>query len=132
PLISIPKYIQSLTGITDDMVSLAPPFSQIASEVFGYLKDAIFVAHNVNFDYSFLKFQLAACGFDLQTKKLCTVRLSRKIFPGLPGYSLGKICRELEIAVSNRHRAGGDADATLVLFQKILERDTQGYVNAML
>jgi DNA polymerase-3 subunit epsilon len=132
PLISIPKYIQSLTGITNDMVSSAPPFEHIASDVYDWLKDAIFVAHNVNFDYSFLKYQLAACGFDLQARKLCTVRLSRKVFPGLPGYSLGKICRELEISVTNRHRAGGDADATLVLFQKILERDTQGYVNAML
>jgi DNA polymerase III subunit epsilon len=132
PLISIPKYIQSLTGITDDMVSSAPPFSQIASEVFGYLKEAIFVAHNVNFDYSFLKFQLAACGFELQSKKLCTVRLSRKIFPGLPGYSLGKICRELGISISNRHRAGGDADATVQLFEKILQGDTQGHLKTML
>lgn len=132
PLISIPKYIQSLTGITNDMVSSAPPFAQIAPQVYDYLKDAIFVAHNVNFDYSFLKFQLAACGFDLQCKKLCTVRLSRKIFPGLRGYSLGKICLELGISISNRHRAGGDADATVQLFEKILQGDTQGYLPAML
>src|SRR6266699_583047 len=87
PLMSIPKYIQALTGITDKMISGAPTFQEIASDVYAYLEEAVFVAHNVNFDYSFLKHQLSACGFNLNCKKLCTVRLSRKVFPGLRSYS---------------------------------------------
>src|ERR1700744_1657840 len=115
PGISIPRYVQALTGITDEMVAGAPSFEELAPTVFEWLKDAVFVAHNVNFDYSFILHQLQACGYALNTKKLCTVRLSRKAFPGAPGYSLGKICQHLGIAVSNRHRAGGDADATVLL-----------------
>ena len=90
------------------------------------------MAHHVNFDYSFIKHQLECCGYELDTKKLCTVRLSRKVFPGLTGYSLGKLCRELEIPIENRHRAGGDADATVILFEKILKNDSQGAVRQML
>jgi DNA polymerase III subunit epsilon len=132
PLSPIPRYVQSLTGITEEMVAGAPVFSDIAPAIFDLLKDAVFVAHNVNFDYSFVKEHLLACGLDLNVKKLCTIRLSRKVFPGLPGYSLGNICRELGIDVSNRHRAGGDADATVKLFDRILQQDTAGHVQSML
>jgi DNA polymerase-3 subunit epsilon len=132
PVAPIPHYIQVLTGINQDMLKDAPVFSEVASRVYEMLKDAIFVAHHVNFDYSFVKHQLETCGYDLDTNKLCTVRLSRKVFPGLQGYSLGKLCRELEIPILNRHRAGGDADATVILFEKILCRDTQGAVQHML
>jgi DNA polymerase-3 subunit epsilon len=132
PLASIPRYVQVLTGINPDMLKDAPVFAEVASRVYEMLKDAIFVAHHVNFDYSFVKHQLETCGIDLDSKKLCTVRLSRKVFPGLPGYSLGKLCRELEIPIQNRHRAGGDADATVILFEKILSQDTQGAVKQML
>lgn len=132
PLQTIPRYIQALTGITDDMVSGAPTFEEIAPNIHELLKDAVFIAHNVNFDYSFVKHQLASCGFDLHAKKLCTVRLSRKVFPGYPSYSLGNICRELGISNTMRHRAGGDADATTTLFEKILLNDNQGHVQAML
>ena len=132
PLIPIPVYVQSLIGISDSMVADAPVFDEVAKEIYELLKDAIFVAHNVNFDYSFLKHQLKSAGFELNDKKLCTVRLSRKVFPGLPSYSLGNLCRSLNINISNRHRAGGDADATVQLFQMILEHDTQGHVMLML
>jgi DNA polymerase-3 subunit epsilon len=132
PLLTIPRYVQSLTGITDEMVSTAPVFEKIAPAVYELLKDAIFVAHNVNFDYSFLKYQLKASGFELNTKKLCTVRLGRKVFPGFPSYSLGNLCRELGIDISNRHRAGGDVDATVELLRLILQKDTQGHVQLML
>ena len=97
PLVPIPPYIQALTGIHPGMLKDAPVFSDVAAHVHGLLKDAIFVAHHVNFDYSFIKYQLECCGFELDTKKLCTVRLSRKVFPGLSGYSLGKLCRDLDI-----------------------------------
>jgi DNA polymerase-3 subunit epsilon len=90
PAMPIPRYVQALTGISDEMVSDAPYFAEIAPFVHEWLQNAVFVAHNVNFDYSFLKHQLKACGYDLDSKKLCTVRLSRKAFPGAPGYSLGR------------------------------------------
>jgi DNA polymerase III subunit epsilon len=132
PLAAIPQYVQVLTGIHPDMLKDAPVFSDVAFRVFEMLKDAVFVAHHVNFDYSFIRHQLETCGFELDAKKLCTVRLSRKIFPGLPGYSLGKLCRDLDIPIQNRHRAGGDADATVILFEKILRKDTQGAIRQML
>ncbi|HVS95091.1 MAG TPA: exonuclease domain-containing protein [Puia sp.] len=132
PGMVIPRYVQALTGITNDMVADAPEFGLVAPTIHEWLKDAVFVAHNVNFDYSFLHHQLKSCGFELNCKKLCTVRLSRKAFPGAPGYSLGTICRWLGIDISNRHRAAGDADATALLFQKILETGGLEIIRGML
>jgi DNA polymerase-3 subunit epsilon len=129
---TIPRYIQVLTGITDGMVADAPSFGEIAPFIHEWLKDAVFVAHNVNFDYSFLKHQLKACGLDLGCKKLCTVRLSRKTFPGLPSYSLGNICQYLGISIPNRHRAGGDADATVRLFEQIIRAGGLEHMRGML
>lgn len=132
PGIPIPRYVQALTGINDEMVADAPPFEDIAPEVYEWLKDAVFIAHNVNFDYSFLKHQLEERGFTLNSKKLCTVRLSRKAFPGAPSYSLGNICSYLGINIDNRHRAGGDAQATVLLFEKILEAGGLELIRTML
>lgn len=132
PHVPIPYFIQRLTGINDEMVRNAPPFSEIAAHVNDLLNDKIFVAHNVNFDYSFVKHHLQACGYDLDTKKLCTVRLARKVIPGLNGYSLGKLTRQLNINHSNHHRAGGDALATADLLAMITERDTANVIGGML
>ncbi|MBO9154415.1 exonuclease domain-containing protein [Chitinophaga sp. GCM10012297] len=128
PGMPIPRYIQALTGITDEMVENAPPFESVAEEIYQLLGNNIFIAHNVNFDYSFLRHQLDMCGFKLQNKKLCTVRLSRKVFPGFPSYSLGNLCRQLKINIQNRHRATGDALATVQLFEMLLGADTQGAI----
>ena len=97
-----------MTGITDEMVASAPLFEEVAATVYDHLNDNIFIAHNVNFDYSFIKSHLGFYGYTLNTKKLCTVRLSRQVFPGLSSYSLGKLCQSLDIELTNRHRAGGD------------------------
>ena len=132
PGIPIPYYIASLTGITDSMVADAPPFEAIAPLLYDLLKSRIFVAHNVNFDYSFIKHHLADAGYDLQCKKLCTVRLGRKIFPGLRSYSLGNICRHFGIAINGRHRAGGDAEATTRLFALLLANDKEKVIAAAL
>jgi DNA polymerase III subunit epsilon len=132
PQIPIPEYIKSLTGISDEMVAGAPVFEELAPEIDKLLQDTIFVAHNVNFDYSFLKYHLKTSGFDLNCKKLCTVRLSRKIFPDFPSYSLGNLCRSLGIGINGRHRASGDAEATVQLFERILQQDTEGHVATML
>ncbi len=132
PGMPIPRYVQSLTGITDEMVASAPQFSEVAEEIFKHLEGRIFVAHNVNFDYSFLKQHLALAGFTFDASKLCTVRLSKKIFPGYQSYSLGNICRSLEIPLYSRHRAMGDAEATAKLFTRLVSADQQGHIHLML
>lgn len=124
----IPKYIQAFTGITNEMVEDAPPFEEIAERVFTILQGNIFVAHNVNFDYSFIKSHLDFYGYSFTAKKLCTVRLARQIFPGFPSYSLGNLCRSLGIELNDRHRASGDAAATVTLFKKLLESDEKGAI----
>jgi DNA polymerase-3 subunit epsilon len=128
PEMQIPAYIQAFTGISDEMVSNAPTFSEVAAQIYEVLKDQIFVAHNVNFDHSFIKHQLQECGYELNVKKLCTVRLSRKIVPGYKSYSLGNICSSLGIHLQNRHRAGGDALATVKLFEYLLAKDTENHI----
>lgn len=132
PGVPIPYYIASLTGISNEMVAEAPPFEAVAPVIHSLLQDKVFIAHNVNFDYSFLKHHLGQAGYDLQCKKLCTVRLGRKIFPGLPSYSLGNLCRHFSIPVYGRHRASGDAEATVKLFQLYLQHDAQQEVAASL
>jgi DNA polymerase-3 subunit epsilon len=132
PMLPIPVFIENLTGITDAMVSQAPTFGQIANEVYTLLQDKIFVAHNVNFDYSFIAHQLNQQGFKINSRKLCTVRLSRKVFEDLPSYSLGNLCRSLQINLNNRHRAMGDAEATTELFHRIIVADNGKQINAML
>lgn len=128
----IPRYITAMTGITDTMVANAPAFDEVAEKIFSILNDKIFIAHSVNFDYSFIKSHLKESGFDLNAKKLCTVRLSRKIFPGYPSYGLGKICDALNIAINDRHRAGGDTEATVKLFQLLLQNDKEGHIQKSL
>lgn len=128
----IPRYIQALTGIDDELVKNAPVFEEVAEEISGLLKDRVFVAHNVNFDYSFLRHYLSKCGYPLNSRKLCTVRMSRKIIPGLPSYSLGNLCRHLDISINGRHRAGGDAAATVSLFEYLLQHDEKGYITQYL
>lgn len=132
PYYTIPRYIEVLTGITNQMVEDAPDFMSIADELFDLLHDKIFVAHNVNFDYSFIKHYLSKCGHDLNCKKLCTIRLGRKILPGLPGYGLEKICNHLQIFIKDRHRAMGDAEATVILFHHLLKNDRDGHLDKML
>jgi DNA polymerase III subunit epsilon len=128
----IPHYIQAMTGITDQMVAKAPPFEMVAERIYSILHDKIFIAHNVNFDYSFIKAQLATCGFILNSKKLCTVRLSRKIFPGFASYSLGSLCHSLGIQINDRHRAGGDTEATVKVFTLLLENDKELFIQKSL
>ena len=132
PVYTIPKYVVALTGITNEMVEYERPFSSVAYELFELLNDKVFVAHNVNFDYSFVKYHLAQSGYDLNCKKLCTVRLGRKIIKESPGYGLGKICKHLGIKIEDRHRATGDALATVQLFHYLLKCDTNAHVQTML
>ena len=118
--------ISGLTGITNDMVRNAPKFYEIAKEVIEYTQDCIFVAHSVNFDFNVIKHELQELGAEYKRKKLCTIRLSRKLIPGQRSYSLGALCTSLGIDIKNRHRARGDAEATVTLFEKLLALDNTG------
>ncbi|HSI91826.1 MAG TPA: 3'-5' exonuclease, partial [Adhaeribacter sp.] len=98
----IPYFISNLTGITDEMVRDAPKFHEVAKEIVQFTEGKIFVAHNVRFDYSFVKKEFADLGYTYQRKTLCTVRLSRSLIPGLPSYSLGKLCKSIDIPLELR------------------------------
>ena len=119
PYEHIPPRIEALTGISNEMVENAPGFADVADEVEAILKDCVFVAHNVGFDYAFIRGHFEAMERSWQRPKLCTVRLSRKAFPGLPRYGLGAICDAKGIPHRDRHRAIGDAEATVALFHQI-------------
>lgn len=128
----IPPYISAMTGISNQMVATAPRFEEVAENIYKLLQDRIFIAHNVSFDYSFVKSHLREAGFDLNSKRLCTVRLSRKIFPGFPSYSLGKLSHSLGIEITDRHRADGDAEATARIFHLLLANDKEDHIRKSL
>ncbi|GEC77716.1 exonuclease domain-containing protein [Flavobacterium aquatile] len=132
PQKEIPPAIFALTGITNEMVGTAPIFDLICDKVLELLKDRVFVAHNVNFDYSFIRNELELAGFKWTARKLCTVRAARKIKPGLPSYSLGRLCNSLDIPLENAHRAGGDANTTAILFSRLLEWDDAKVIETMI
>ncbi|KZN56370.1 hypothetical protein N474_11535 [Pseudoalteromonas luteoviolacea CPMOR-2] len=118
----VPKYITELTGIDNDMVADAPIFSEVIDEIDTFTQDAIFVAHNVNFDFGFIKAEFARLERPFRRAKLCTVQLGRKWLPGHASYSLGKICQDLSIELKGHHRAYNDAAATVELFNLINQK----------
>ncbi len=120
PEIEIPYRITQLTGINNNMVNDSPKFYEVAKRIVEMTEDTIFVGHNVHFDYNFIRKEFRELGYDYQRKKICTARLSRKLLPGRRSYSLGKLCEELGIANPRRHRAFGDAQATVRLFEILL------------
>ena len=124
----IPYHITQLTGISNSMVADAPKFYEIAKSLIEKTEGNIFVAHNVNFDYNFIKQEFKQLGYSFHRDKLCTVTLSRKIIPGHKSYSLGKICKDLGININGRHRAAGDALATVELF-KHLQKSSNSQVD---
>ncbi|MBR9915723.1 MAG: GIY-YIG nuclease family protein, partial [Algicola sp.] len=123
PEMLIPDYITALTGIDNLMVADAPTFKEIAQDVLTITQDTIFVAHNVNFDYNVIRNEFKTIDIDFRRKKLCTIRLSRKLLQGHRSYSLGKLCNDLGIHITDRHRAKGDAEATVLLFEMLLNQN---------
>jgi len=117
----IPEMITRLTGITNEMVSTAPKFFEIARRIIEMTEGCVFVAHNVQFDYGFVTREFASLGYKYKREQLCTVRLSRKLIPGKRSYSLGNLCQELGIVIHERHRAAGDARATAELFNLLIQ-----------
>jgi DNA polymerase-3 subunit epsilon len=118
----IPYFITGLTGITNEMVADAPRFFEVAKEIVTRTENHTIVGHNVSFDYSFIRSEFRRLGYDYSRKTLCTIKLSRKFLPGHKSYSLGKLCGELGIGITDRHRAAGDAMATVRLFELLLEK----------
>lgn len=130
PEVYIPDYITSLTGIDNATVADAPTFAEVANDILAITEGTTFVAHNVNFDYNVIRNEFKALGIDFNRKKLCTVRLSRKLLPGHKSYSLGKLCKSLDITIVDRHRARGDAEATVILFEMLLNQEAADKVFA--
>ena len=121
----IQPFVVNLTGINNKMLRNAPKFYEIAKRIVEITKDCTLVAHNTSFDYRILKTEFRRLGFNFEAPTLCTIELSKKLIPGLDSYSLGKLCRKIGIPVSDRHRANGDALATLKLLQILLQKDTE-------
>jgi DNA polymerase-3 subunit epsilon len=120
PECNISPYFTKLTNITNEMVADAPKFHEVAKKIIEMTENRIFVAHNVGFDYGFIKAEFASLGYKYRRDTLCTVRLSRKLIPGKMSYSLGHLCASLGIEIFDRHRAEGDAVATAVLFDRLI------------
>ena len=120
PGLPIPLHITQLTGITNYMVEAAPTFDAIADELEEFLSGCVFVAHNVGFDYAFIRGHYETMGRVWRSPKLCTVRMARKLLPGHASYSLGRICEDLGIGNDARHRAMGDCAATVELFHRMM------------
>ena len=121
----IPYRITQLTGINNQMVAGAPKFYEVAKKIVELTEGTVLVGHNVRFDYGFLRQEFLRLGFDFQRETLDTVRWSRKLIPGMPSYSLGKLCPRLGIDNHARHRAAGDALATVKLFELLLSMNPE-------
>ena len=119
----IPYMITRITGINNEMVADAPRFFEVAKRIVEMTEGATFVAHNASFDYNFIRHEFKRLGYNYRRPTICTVKMSRKLLPGMQSYSLGKLCNELGIKIVNRHRAAGDALATARLLELLLQTD---------
>ncbi|WP_133758545.1 exonuclease domain-containing protein [Gelidibacter sediminis] len=119
----IQPFVVNLTGINSNMLRSAPKFYEVAKRIVEMTEDCIIVAHNSEFDYRILRTEFSRLGFEFERKTLCTVELSKQLMPEQDSYSLGKLTRALGIPVSDRHRASGDALATVKLFKILLAKD---------
>lgn len=124
----IQEFVVNLTGINSAMLRNAPKFYEVAKRIVEITDDCILVAHNAKFDYRILRTEFKRLGFEFKRKTLCTVELSKELIPNQQSYSLGKLTRALGIPVSDRHRAAGDATATVKLFKLLLNKDTEKYI----
>ena len=120
----IQPYVQKLTGINNKMLRNAPRFFEIAKRIIEITKDCIIVAHNADFDYRILRKEFESLGYNFKKDSICTVTLSKHLLPEMESYKLGNLVRSLGIPLTNRHRAQGDAFATVKLFELLLEKDS--------
>ena len=120
----IQPFVVNLTGINSSMLRNAPKFYEVAKRIVEITDDCILVAHNAQFDYRILVTEFRRLGFDYARESLCTVELAKNLIPNQASYSLGKLVRSLGIPVTDRHRANGDALATVKLFKMLLDKDS--------
>jgi DNA polymerase III epsilon subunit family exonuclease len=122
PEIPIPRFVASLTGISNDMVKNAPVFAEVAPQWLDFVSDSVLVAHNAPFDTSFLNHEISRvyANHRMVNPHLCTVRLSRRAFPDLSNHRLETIAQHFAIPIASRHRAGSDALATAEIFIVLL------------
>ncbi len=120
----IQPFVVGLTGINNEMLRSAPKFYEVAKRIVEITQDCVLVAHNAQFDHRILRLEFRRLGYDFERNTLCTVELAQKLIPGQASYSLGKLVRALGIPLSDRHRASGDAQATVKLFKMLLAKDT--------
>lgn len=120
---SIQPFVVNLTGINNEMLRSAPKFYEVAKRIIEITEDCVLVAHNAQFDNRILTTEFDRLGYSFKKDTLCTVELSKKLIPDMPSYSLGKLVRSLGIPISDRHRAQGDAKATLTLFKLLMSKD---------
>ncbi|WP_349351378.1 MULTISPECIES: exonuclease domain-containing protein [unclassified Flagellimonas] len=120
----IQPFVAKLTGINNKMLRSAPKFHEVAKRIVEITEGTVLVAHNAQFDYRILRTEFRRLGYDFQRKTLCTVDLSKQLIPEAESHSLGKLARSLGIPMSDRHRANGDALATLKLFKLLLDKDS--------
>ena len=132
PRHKIPPFIVNMTGISDAMVAGAPLFEDVAPQIYNLLNGRVFVAHNVSFDYSFVHYLLGRSGFQWSAPKLCTIKLSRRVFPGLEKYGLGSLTRDLGIRIEGRHRAWGDAAATAQVLTMAIAKEGMSPIHSLL
>ena len=125
PEIPIQPFVVNLTGINNAMLRSAPKFFEVAKRIIEITNDCVLVAHNASFDYRILRTEFRRLGYDFNQKTLCTVELSKQLLPEQTSHSLGKLVRALGIPMADRHRASGDALATVKLFQLLLAKDTE-------
>ncbi len=125
PEIPIQPFVVKLTGINNAMLKSAPKFFEVAKRIIEMTNDCVLVAHNADFDYRILRTEFRRLGYDFNIKTLCTVELSKRLLPEQPSHSLGKLVRALGIPMADRHRASGDALATVKLFKLLLEKDVE-------
>ncbi len=121
----IHPYVEKLTGISSKMLKTAPRFHEIAKRVIEITSDSVLVAHNAQFDYRILQLEFKRLGFNFSMKSICTVILSQELLPEQESYKLGRLSRSLGIPIKDRHRASGDALATVELFKILLEKDVK-------
>jgi len=121
----IQPFVVNLTGINNKMLRTAPKFHEVAKRIVEITEDSVLVAHNAQFDYRILRTEFRRLGYNFERKTLCTVDLSKNLLPDAESYSLGKLVRSLGIPMSERHRANGDAIATLKLFKLLLAKDIE-------
>ena len=121
----IQPFVVKLTGINNAMLRSAPKFYEVAKRIIEITEGCIVVAHNASFDYRILQTEFRRLGFDFKKPTLCTVELAKKLIPDQVSYSLGKLVRALGIPMSDRHRASGDALATVKLFKMLFAKDVE-------